>query len=244
MRIGLIADIHGNLQALETILAALAREDVADLICLGDVASLGPQPAEVLARLRALACPIVLGNTDAWLLAPPAADGAGVEDRPMYALNAWCAAQLSAQDRAAVTAFPPILARPIGEAGTLLCFHGSPRSFNDVIVATTPDAMLDAMLGKDLPALMAGAHTHIQMLRRYRDRRLINPGSVGLPGIGATTPYNRDVRWAEYAAVEVDDAGLSVTFRRIPLDVEAMIARARACGMPEIAWWAATWRRA
>src|SRR5882724_189823 len=100
MRIGLIADIHGNLLALETVLDELAREGVNELICLGDVASLGPQPAEVLARLRALGCPVVMGNTDAWLLTPPAGDAAEEEDRSMYRLNAWCAAQLSSRDRA------------------------------------------------------------------------------------------------------------------------------------------------
>lgn len=65
MRIGLIADIHGNLLALEAVLSALGRDGVDDLICLGDVASLGPQPAEVIARLRALGCPVLMGNTDA-----------------------------------------------------------------------------------------------------------------------------------------------------------------------------------
>ena len=73
MRIGLIADIHGNLIALETVLAELAREPLDQMVCLGDVAALGPQPGEALARLRALGCPVVMGNTDAWLLAPSSA---------------------------------------------------------------------------------------------------------------------------------------------------------------------------
>ena len=65
MRIGLISDIHGNLFALEAVLAELARERLDDLVCLGDVAALGPEPVGVLARLRTAQCSVVMGNTDA-----------------------------------------------------------------------------------------------------------------------------------------------------------------------------------
>ncbi len=68
MRIGLISDIHGNLLALEVVLQELAQEQVDQIICLGDVGALGPQPRQVIERLRYLHCPVILGNTDAWLL--------------------------------------------------------------------------------------------------------------------------------------------------------------------------------
>ena len=70
MRIGLISDIHGNLIALESVLSELKREQVDSMICLGDVAALGPQPHEVIERLRKLNCPVVMGNTDDWYLQP------------------------------------------------------------------------------------------------------------------------------------------------------------------------------
>src|SRR5258707_13871162 len=111
MRIGLIADIHGNLFALETVLAELEREGVKDLVCLGDVAMLGPQPAAVLARLRALGCPVVMGNTDAWLLASPPNAGADPVDR---ILIPWSLAQLTDIDRAYVAAFPMVVERSLG----------------------------------------------------------------------------------------------------------------------------------
>ena len=62
-----ISDIHGNLPALEAVLAELEREGVDELVCLGDVA-LGPQPAETVARVRGLGCAVVMGNWDAWVL--------------------------------------------------------------------------------------------------------------------------------------------------------------------------------
>ena len=87
MRIGLIADIHGNGIALDVVLAELARERVDEIICLGDVAALGSQPREVLARLRAIGCPVVMGNTDAWLAAWPPARAISPE---VFAKTEWC----------------------------------------------------------------------------------------------------------------------------------------------------------
>ena len=239
MRIGLIADIHGNLVALDTVLAELARMDVDELICLGDVAALGPQPREVIARLQALQCPVVMGNTDAWLLDPALAEGSSA---PVLAITEWCRAQLSADDLAYLRAFPPTLARTLPGGADLLCFHGSPRSFDDAITATTPDTTLDRMLDGANAAIMAGGHTHIPMVRRHKDAQ-VNTGSVGLPGIGAVTPYNRDVHWAEYAVLDVDREHTAITLHRTPLDVAAMIRVARASDMPETAWWSSLWRQ-
>ncbi len=240
MRIGLIADIHGNCIALDAVLTDLSRLAVDDLICLGDVAALGPQPREVMARLRALGCPVVMGNTDAWLLASPSITGADAIDR---ATTRWCVAQLTDEDRASVSAFPAVIERPLEKGRTLLCFHGSPRSFDETIIATTPDDDLDEILHGYDAAIMAGGHTHMPMLRRYHDRQIINPGSVGLPGVGSVRPFNRDVHWAEYAVLDVDDDQTRVSFHRTALDVETMIAAAYASGMPEPDWWASLWER-
>lgn len=69
----------------------------------------------------------------------------------------------------------------LGEGANLLCFHGSPHSYFDVITSTTPDANLVEKLGGYSATVMAGGHTHVQMVRRYGDALLLNPGSVGLP---------------------------------------------------------------
>jgi hypothetical protein len=91
----------------------------------------------VLARLRALACPVVLGNMDAWLLAPPTDAKADEAD---LALTRWHMDQLSDSDRAFVHTFPSVIERSLGAGRTLLCFHGSPTSYHNVIVPTTPAA--------------------------------------------------------------------------------------------------------
>jgi predicted phosphodiesterase len=238
MRIGLISDIHGNLFALEAALDELAKEKLDDLICLGDVAALGPEPGGVLARLQSLGCPVVMGNMDEWLLSPPDLSEADELDR---ALIQWHAAQLTDAERAYIRAFPPTIERPLDARRTLLCFHGSPRSYNDVIVPTTADDAVHEMLGDTRAAILAGGHTHLQMMRRHGDAHLINVGSVGLPGIGAAAQRNQHVRWAEYAIVAAEGDLLEISLRRTSLDVKQVLARARASGMPALDWWATLW---
>jgi hypothetical protein len=70
---------------------------------------------------------------------------------------------------------------------------------------------------------------------------LINPGSVGLPGVGAAAQRNHDVRWAEFAVVEVEGDRVDISLRRIPLDVEQLIDVASTSGMPEVEWWTGLW---
>jgi predicted phosphodiesterase len=158
----------------------------------------------------------------------------------MYRLNLWCAEQLSDHDRDYIAAFPPLIVR-VTDTASLLCFHGSPRSFEDVIGTDTAEAELDQMFTSRIATVMAGGHTHIQMIRRYRDGRLINPGSVGLPGVGAGRPYNLNPDWADYAIVDLGDDRTVLTLCRTRIDVRALIARARDAGMPEMEWWTSTW---
>lgn len=245
MRLLVLSDIHGNLVALDSVLREVAQESFDQILCLGDVSSLGPQPREVLDRLRQLQCAVVLGNTDAWLLAPPQATAADSADRQILcAINAWCADQLSAADRAYLRTFSFLLERPLDAERTLLAYHGSPRSFDDVIAAVTPDASVAQMLAGRSVSVLVGGHTHIQLIRRYQDAHLVNVGSIGLPGVnagGPDLPMNHRVHWAEYGVVSVEGGRLSIELRRTPLDMPAVLAAAHASTMPHLAWWLGKW---
>ncbi len=242
MRIALISDIHGNAVALEAALADIERAGADTIICLGDVAALGPQPREVVARLRALGCPNVMGNGDAELLNPKPADAEDEIARHMQEINLWCAAQLSPDDKAFLGAFQPRVSLPLGDAATLLCFHGSPRSYNEIIEATTPVSDLDEMLAGHAARIYAGGHTHTQLLRRYRDALILNTGSIGLP-INPIPPATdiRNPAWAEYALIDADGPSLSIMLRRVPYSVDTLLQAARESGMPHAEEWAADW---
>ncbi|QBD76909.1 metallophosphoesterase [Ktedonosporobacter rubrisoli] len=245
MRIALIADIHGNFVALETVLQEIAQEPVDKIICLGDVAALGPQPHEVIDRLRQLKCPVILGNTDAWLLAPKGAKTA--ESEILAAITSWCSAQLTPEDREYMHTFSPLLEFPLDAGRSLLCYHGSPRSFDDVIASITPDATVKQMLADSMATVMVGGHTHIQMLRRYEDAYLVNVGSVGLPGVNAGSPElpnNRQVHWAEYGMLTLESGRLSLDLRRTPLDMTAVLQAGTRSKMPHMDWWLQKWEHA
>jgi putative phosphoesterase len=242
MRIAIISDIHGNLTALEATLADLASQGADQVVCLGDVASSGPQPHEVLRRLQDQEIPSIMGNTDAWLLNPKPYTGEEAFHQKVYAIDEWCARQLSAADREYLRTFEPTLEIAIDARRRLLCYHGSPQSNQDIIVATTPNEELERFLGGYQAAVLAGGHTHAQMLRRFRESIVINPGSVGLPYERvASGEGERNVPWAEYALLSADGDSLSVAFRRVPLDVSEIVQAALSSGMPHADWWVSDW---
>jgi putative phosphoesterase len=237
MRVALLADIHGNLLALDAVLEELGREEIDRIVCLGDVA-VGPQPRESLDRIRSLGCPVLMGNWDAWFLdgIPELPDELG---RKLVEIGTWWADRLDEESRRYMRTFELALELDL-DGTTLLAFHGSPRSFEEGILATTPDEDLGDMLAcVEAPLLVCG-HTHFQLLRRVGDRLIVNPGSVGLPfrrdgGVMQIAP------WAEYGLLTVDGERLGVDLRRTAYDVTAHTAAMRASGMPHAEWWASLW---
>jgi len=242
MRVALIADIHGNLPALEAVLAEIAAETVDRIVCLGDLASFGPQPREVIARLRALGCPVVMGNADADVLDPPALDGMEGVRKLFGEMDQWTHDLLSEVEIAYLREFQPTVEVELGGGETLLCYHGSPRSFDDRIVPEMPRETLEEWMDGHTAAIFAGGHTHLQMVARHHKALVINPGSVGLP-YDTTPPADmvRNPAWAEYAVVEVAGSRVRIDLRRTPFDVAAMLAAGRANGMPHFEWWATDW---
>ncbi len=240
MRLGLISDIHGNLLALEAVLAELEREELDQIICLGDVVA-GPRANESLARVRGLGCPVIMGNWDAWSVDGMPEPSGPTEER-LYDIGAYWAERLSADDRDFIRSFVPTLEVELAPETPLLCFHGSPNSFDHWIVATTPDEEVARMLaGFDAPVL-AGGHTHLQMLRRYSATLFVNPGSVGLPFDFWSPEDVRIAPRAEYAILTTSDGRLAIDLRRTSYDVGAHLRAGLESGMPHAEWWAASWQ--
>lgn len=239
--LAVISDIHGNLSALEAVLADIEQEGAEQLVCLGDVASFGPQPRETLHLIQALGCPVVMGNADWELLDTPTRETLKAADTTFFDIASWCAAQLTKEDSAFIRTFQKTVRLELGGL-PILCFHGSPKSYDDIIVATTPDETLTELFRERAP-LMFGGHTHMQLLRRFQEVTFVNPGSVGLPYEWLPDGRVRNPAWAEYALLRVVKGQPSITFRRVPYDVRPVLEAAERSGMPHAAWWSADWSR-
>ena len=239
MRYAIISDIHGNLHSLELVLADIQKAAVDQIICLGDLASLGPKPGEVIARIRELRIPTIMGNHDNYLLNLQLTEN----HHPwLRAMEKWAAEKLSKDDLDFLRSFPSRLSFPLDQDTTMLCFHGSLRSNEEFLYPTvTPETLDEIFRGQDAKALVGG-HTHVQMVRQHEHMTLLNPGSVGMPFEFPTRgPEPRALLRAEYAVVDMTDGRLTFDLFQLPIDFELFSATAIASGMPEVDLWLSTW---
>jgi predicted phosphodiesterase len=245
MQLALISDIHGNLVALDAVLADLTARNIEHILCLGDVATEGPQPRGAIARLQELSCSIVMGNTDAWLLHPQLTERKSLFAQEGQDIELWSSQQLTEDDKAFLRTFVPTIERSLSNGQNLLAYHGSPRSFNEGLLPTTPDEVLEQSFANTDATIYVGGHTHVQMFRRYKDKLVLNPGSVGLAWERVSSPGSSlKAPWAEYAIINVEGNALNVELCRVPFNVEELIEATLASDMPHAEWSANRWSRA
>lgn len=238
MRLAILSDIHGNAYALDVALADLEKHPADAMVCLGDAIQGGCQPRETVMRLRSLAIPIVMGNADAWLLS--GGDEIGPNEKisverfqKMKAVREWSLSQLSEDDRAFIQSFQPTITIPLSDAKNLLCYHGTPASYDEILLPDTPHETFVKALGGDAQFIYCGGHTHVQFLRRVGDSFHFNPGSVGLASRHhqPEDDYKFDAV-AEYAVLTVEGARVALEFRRVPYGAHVVIENYRASGRP------------
>jgi len=200
--LALVSDIHGSDDALAAVVGELGELGIERVVCLGDAVQGGDQPREVLDRLAALGWPVILGNADAFLLEIP-------EDSPEPLTQGhldkreWTLAQLEPRHLDQIRSFSPTLDVELDDGLMLRAFHGSPHSYDDVVLPDSPDAQVERLLGGSGVDVLAGGHTHMQWTRYVDGALFVNPGSVRDNGA--------------YAVL----TGGSVEFRRAPWQSES-----------------------
>jgi predicted phosphodiesterase len=223
-RVAALYDVHGNLPALE---AVLAEAGDAQLVFGGDLAA-GPMPAETLDRIIELGALVLRGNADRELLSGPSG---GLIDE-------WVVGQLDDRHREYIEALRERIELDVEGVGRVLFCHGSPRSDEEMILKTTPDEWLQEMLEGVEADLVVCGHTHMQFDREVDGIRVVNAGSVGLaygapgahwlalgPGIEhRRTRYDNEA-FADY--VETLEWPIAARFaeeniRRVPTEQEAL----------------------
>jgi len=181
-RVAALYDIHGNLPALEAVLADVVPADVDAVVIGGDIVP-GPMPRECLARLRQVRVPVhgLQGNGEREVLAHRRGVlGSTVPEQAREALR-WTAEQLSPEDERLLAGWPATLRLSIREFGDVLFCHATPRNDTDVFTRLTPEDQLRPIFA-DLPeTLVVCGHTHMQFDRLVARTRIVNAGSVGMP---------------------------------------------------------------
>ncbi|HKH29894.1 MAG TPA: metallophosphoesterase family protein [Gaiellaceae bacterium] len=207
MPIAALYDVHGNLPALEAVLAEVDADD-ADLVVVGGDLVAGPYPAECLDLLRGLERRVefVRGNADREVVA------GGADDRQ------WCLDRLGAERASFVSGWPLTVRKDVDGLGRVLFCHATPDSDEALLTPITPDeAVAEALAAADSEVVVYG-HIHVQY-ERGDAPRLVNPGSVGWPHEGRRGAY-----WALL--------GPDVAFRRTEYDFEAVAEQVLASGYP------------
>lgn len=234
MRIAVMSDIHGNLWALDAVLADIARRNVDATVNLGDILSGPLLPAETAERLMALGLPTIRGNHERQVLEhDPARMGAS--DR-------WAHDHIAPAHRAWIAALPSSLRLQ----DEVLMVHGTPGSdlvywMETVDPSGQRTATYEEVLeraGDAQASLVLCGHTHVPRSVLLDDGRLVvNPGSVGLQAYGDDEPYPHKAEngspHARYAIVERTASGWAVEQYAVAYDWHAAAGVAQRHGRPD-----------
>jgi predicted phosphodiesterase len=224
MRVAALYDIHGNLPAIQAVLADASRAGVDAFVIGGDVAA-GPLPRETLDQVRALGtrARFVRGNADREVVDAydrDRRDIAGIDD-PARRAAVFAAGRISRAHRDFLAQFAPVVGLEVHGLGRVLFCHGSPRSDEEIITRVTPEGRLREILADVGEPVVVGGHTHQQFDRVVDGRRMINAGSVGVPYEGKAGAY-----WALL--------GPDVELRRTEYDLQPAVDELRAGGFPDV----------
>jgi phosphoesterase, MJ0936 family len=179
MKIAVISDIHGNLEALKKAIENIEGKKVDTIVCLGDLVGYGPYPNEVIDVIRDRKILNILGNYDAAVL----------EEKFNYIRDnevnkfcmPWAAKELNEENRAYLKSLPRQIVLEF-ENKKIYFVHGSTRSINEYLKEGSNEVE-DVMKEFDGDILVC-AHTHIPFEKFFGSKLLINDGSVGKPKIG------------------------------------------------------------
>lgn len=233
MKLAVIADTHGNLPALEAVLADIARRGVSEIVDLGDCVSGPLWPRETCEVLMARGFPTVRGNHDRWVATFALAD--------LSASDRYTHGELDDTQRRWLRDLPATLRLD----PDILAVHGRPDDDNSYLLEDIEQGRLvrasaetvAQRLGRTGAALVLCGHSHQQHMIRLPDGPVVlNPGSVGLPayrdpeGIAHVSEVGSPP--ARYALIEDDGDAVTIELVALDYDYASAVKRATANGSP------------
>jgi len=219
MRVAIISDIHGNVRALEGVLADLrARGPFDETVNGGDLVFGGPRPREVMDLLRAQGYPTIVGNTDQWVT------GAAEAPEPVRPVTEWARRRLGNDDLAYLRRLPMSHRIEPPHGPTLVVVHATPASTTDSVNPDAPPEALTRMLEQAETRALVYGHIHRPYVREVPAGLVVNVGSVGLPFDGVPRP--------SWAILTLADGRWHAEIVRVTYDIEAVAADLLASDHP------------
>ena len=217
MRIAIFSDVHGNVVALEAVLAAIQLAAAPDaLFIAGDLAMSGPRPAETLAWLRALKdARFVMGNTDRDLLDAQAGD-ADID---------WTRGRLSDSDMTFLRSLPFEQRLKVAPGHELLVVHANPRDLDTPIKPDSDEEQLYPLIEGVTAEVIGFGHYHVPFVRRLKHWTLVDVASVGMPRDGDQRSVYTILTW--------DRGAWQIEHCRVAFDIEAVARDYAAVGYPD-----------
>lgn len=226
MRVAILSDIHGNLPALEAVLADIRQQHVDSIYCLGDLVGYAPFANEVTERIRAERIPTIMGNYD---------DGVGFdrdecgcayreEDERVRGQQSleWTKARVTAENKAFLRTLVPEIRTEI-DGKRLLLVHGSPRKMNEYLFEERPVSSFQRLAAAANADVIVFGHTHKPYTKLIDGVWFVNVGSVGKP---------KDGNWQScYALLDVRVTP-PASFIRVPYDIQKVTQAIRASELP------------
>jgi predicted phosphodiesterase len=222
-RLAILADIHGNLPALEAVIADMQQFNVDQVIVVGDSINWGPYSAEVMERIYRMGCAVIRGNHELYLLEYQ------TPREPAhwrhYTLPRWLNETIPARWKNIIAAQPDTLCLRFPDAPPVRVVHGIPDDHWTAMFPSTTDDDITTWLANTEENTVISGHSHVPMERRVGKWHILNAGSVGVPLDG--------IHDADYLILESKGTRWISELRRIPYDITPVLAEFDRIGFVE-----------
>jgi diadenosine tetraphosphatase ApaH/serine/threonine PP2A family protein phosphatase len=216
LKIAYISDIHSNLEALEVALTEIARRNIKEICCLGDIVGYGADPDKCVDRIREVSQKTIAGNHDFAVVGLTS-----IQYFNSYAQEAirWTTQQLSETNKLFIKGLPLSCSQ-----NSMFCVHATPSNPQDWdYIFSREEAERQFKAFKESICFIGHSHIPAEFQSRNKKRRIINIGSIG-------QPRDRDPR---LSFVIYDSESHEIERIRLEYDVETASAKIRKAGLPE-----------
>lgn len=216
--LAVLADIHGNLPALQAVMQDMAQFEIDQVVVAGDVVNWGPFSAQCMDVLVREGWPVIRGNNEFYLLDyNTQREPDAWKDRAQWSLLAWLHEQLRGEHRTRIASWPDTLSLRFADGPPIRVVHGCGHSPWEGLFAKESSEDTQAKLAGVEERFVVAAHTHLPMDHAVGQWHIFNPGSVGVPLDGQFC--------ARYMLLEsrADGRGWQPKFRQVAIDNMAVL---------------------